>query len=142
MTGPYFIDTNLLLYWRDTSEVTKQPQASAWLGYLLATEQAVLSAQVLNEFYVNATRKLCMPVDYAQQDMRDLLQLPWVQASPLLYEMTWDLQARYSLSFWDGLIVAAALAGECKTLLSEDMQDGLQIGALTIMNPFRVSPPS
>ncbi len=92
---------------------------------------------------MTVTRKLDpgMPATEARADVRDLLA--W-KSLPLTHELTvdaWELEDRLGLSFWDALIVAAARAQSCTHLLTEDLQDGLDLGGLIVTNPFNSAPP-
>jgi predicted nucleic acid-binding protein len=71
---PIFVDTNVLVYARDTAQPGKQPQAAAWVRHLVETRQGRLSYQVLQEYYVTTTRKLHpgLSVEQARADVRDL----------------------------------------------------------------------
>jgi predicted nucleic acid-binding protein len=97
---------------------------------------AVLSTQVLNEYFAASTRKLGVPVEIARRKVELFAQLEVVvlQADDTLHAI--DLGSRYRLSFWDALIVRAALHAQCEMLYSEDLQADLHIGALSIVNPF------
>ncbi len=99
---------------------------------------AVISTQVLQEFYVTVTRKLGSPLadDVAESVVRDLALLPVVQIDAPLILAAIGRARRHSLSLWDSLIIEAALAGGATTLYSEDLQDGLQVDGLTVRNPF------
>lgn len=137
-----FVDTNVLVYARDVVEPEKQALAMRWLDRLWEDRAGRLSAQVLSEYYVTVTRKLRpgMPVDAARRDVRALRAWNPVPVSALLVERAWTLQDRFSVSYWDALIVAAAQVADCDLLLSEDMQDGQAMDGLKIVNPFRQGP--
>lgn len=144
MDVPVFVDTNVLVYARDASESTKQPQAMSWMGYLWASREGRLSFQVLHEYYVTVTSKLqpgMNPVQ-ARADVASLLA--WRPHSPDAHalEAAWDAQDRYSLSFWDALIVAAARATGSATLLTEDLQDGTNLLGVRVVDPFLHDPPA
>lgn len=120
---PVFVDTNVLVYARDAAATTKQPKAHAWLEHLWRGRTGRLSFQVLQEFYVTVTRKLdpgLTPSD-AQAEIRNLLAWRPVPVDAEVVESAWVLEARYSLSFWDALILAAARAAGCERVLSEDL---------------------
>jgi predicted nucleic acid-binding protein len=144
MTGPVFVDANVIVYSRDTRDAGKQRRAEAWLRHLWEQGEGRLSAQVLHEYYVTVTRKLRpgMPPPEARADVRALLA--WLVAVPeaQLLEGAWHEQDHAKLSWWDALLVAAAKAAGCRTLLTEDLSDGQDLGGLRIVNPFRVTPPS
>ena len=133
-----FIDTNILLYSisRDPAEATKREIAIA----LLDTENVALSVQVLQEFYVQATR--ATRPDAVAHDIAVGLVRTWLRFK--IQEMTLpvmldalEIKASYALSYWDAAIVAAARALGCRQLLSEDMSHGREIEGVQIINPFR-----
>ena len=100
---------------------------------------AIVSFQVVQETLNVLTRKLkpAMSREDAQRALQNVLAPLWrVQPSPALYARALDLQERYKFSFYDSLIVAAALEANCTRLLSEDLQHGQRIEGLTIKNPF------
>ena len=142
MAAKVFVDTNVLVYSRDTSETSKQEQAMTWMGHLWNTRAGRLSYQVLQEFYITVTEKLDPGLDResARKDIRSLL--PW-QPVPLdnrVFDGAWHIQDRFGLSWWDALIVSAAQVADCRYLLTEDLQDGQVFGNLKIVNPFNTSP--
>ncbi len=139
-----FIDTNIIAYARDSRYPDKQRLAEAWLGTLARQRVGRISSQVLIEYYSVAIhpKKLALPAAAAQADCRALLA--WKPLAPdlALFETAWALSDRYSLSWWDALIVAAALRQECTLLLSEDLQHNLIVdNRLTIINPFAPDAP-
>lgn len=144
MTGPVFVDTNVLVYARDQAEPAKQAQAEAWLRRLWQEDAGRVSWQVLNEFYVTATRKLspCLSWEEARADVRDLLAWNPLPVDGEVTRAAWRLQDAYSLSWWDSLIVAAAQVAGCAILLSEDMQAGQKYGGVEVVNPFARTPES
>ena len=138
MTGKVFVDTNVLVYWRDASEPDKQEQALAWLSELWERRSGRLSFQVLQEFYVTVTAKLALSLspELARLNVRQLLAWKPVIVDDRLLEAAWRLQDRYRFPWWDALIVAAAQVSACRYLLSEDFQDGMEMGDLKVVNPF------
>lgn len=140
-----FLDTNLLVYRRDPRVPEKQRIAYAWIATLGRQRTGRLSWQVLQEFYDVATRKLAqygVSAELARLDVRLLAEWNPPQLDLPLFEAAWSLVDRYNFSWWDALIVAAALRQECRTLLSEDMQHGLIIDdRLTLINPFAPDAP-
>lgn len=138
MNGPRFIDTNILLYSisRDRAETSKREIAVA----LLDTENIALSVQVLQEFYVQATR--ATRPDALAHEIAVGLVRTWVRFKvqettlPVMINAL-EIKVRYGLSYWDAAIVAAARALGCRELLSEDMSHGREIEGVTINNPFR-----
>jgi predicted nucleic acid-binding protein len=133
-----FIDTNVLVYAHDRSETRKQPLAQALLDDLWRQRTGTLSTQVLQEFYVVATRKFDPPLRRAAA--REIVALysqwPTVQVDIALILAASKLDERHTLSFWDALIVEAARRAGATSLLTEDLQTGRQIGDVKINNPF------
>ena len=137
----FFVDTNILVYVRDSSEIKKQPVAKQWLEYLWKHECGKISAQVLNEYYVTVTQKLKpgLSKEQARADLRALAVWRPLDVSSTLIEAAWDTQDKYGYSWWDSLVITSALFLDCTYLLSEDMQHEQKIANLTIINPFVVS---
>ena len=138
MAARRFIDTNVLLYSisRQPSEATKRNRAIA----LLTADDLALSAQVLQEFYVQATRASradALPHDIAAGLVRAWARFPVQEISLAIVTDALEIHARHGFSYWDSAIVAAAQALDCRELLSEDMADGRRVGSLRIVNPFR-----
>jgi predicted nucleic acid-binding protein len=133
-----FVDTNILVYARDSSDPVKQLRGDDILRVMWRKRSGRLSAQVLQEYYVIVTRKLKpgLPPSEARQDIRDLHSWGPSQVTTSILESAWEIEDRVGLSWWDSLIVASALDCGATTLLSEDMQDGLTIRSLEIVNPF------
>ena len=141
-TGAVFVDSNVLIYGRDFSHPDKQRRASVWMAELWRSKRGRLSFQVLTEFYVNVTRKLRPGLDEetARQDVRALLTWKPIGLNQRVLEQAWHTQERYHFGFWDALIVAAAQVEGCRYLLTEDLQDGQEIGSVLVVNPFRSTP--
>lgn len=137
---PVFVDTNILLYAEDSADEPKRQRARLWLDHLWLTHRGRLSTQVLNEYYVNAVRKLGMSQGDARAKVRRMqLWQPW-QIDHQTVEAAWGVEARHGFSFWDALIVAAAMQSGCAHLLTEDLQHGQRLESLTIVNPFLLAP--
>lgn len=138
MSVKYFADTNILVYAFDSSEPEKQEIAQQMLERYGNAGELMLSTQVLQEFFVTVTHKLTKPLsaETAQSLVRSFSLYPVVQVMPDLIQSAIERYRQESFSFWDSLVVEAALAGDCQILLSEDMQDGREIGQLRIENPF------
>jgi len=140
MTGSKFIDTNILLYANDQTAGDKQRKSSELLRALWANREGVLSTQVLQEFFYNATRKLSLPLNVPVA--RGIVQAyaVWLKR-PVTHDTILgaiDLHSQLGFSFWDSLIVKAALDNDCDILYSEDMQHGQLIdNRVTVINPFR-----
>lgn len=138
MTAPVFVDTNVLVYARDSAEPEKQRVAARWMAELWASRRGRLSVQVLQEYYATATRKLDPPRErgLAQADVLVLFAWSPIQVDPALLERAWTVEERYGFSWWDAQIVAAALEARCRYLLTDDLQDGQTVDGLTVINPF------
>ncbi len=137
-----FADSNVLVYARDSAQVGKQARAATWMRHLWETRSGRLSFQVLQEFYVTVTSKLepGMKPEDARRDVRALLAWrPLAVGAPEL-EGAWVVQDRFGLSWWDALIVSAAQAAACRILLTEDLQDGQELGGVRVVNPFAHEP--
>jgi predicted nucleic acid-binding protein len=138
MTERHFVDSNILVYRHDRDEADKQARAAAVMRALWLARSGRLSTQVLHEFYTVVTRKLARPVprDVARREVRLLSTWNPIAPTPTVREQAWQVEDRYGLSWWDSLIVAAAKQAGCTYLLSEDLQDGQDLGGLIVVNPF------
>lgn len=136
--GKMFIDTNILIYAFDVSAGKKHQVASHILNDLWNSGLGVLSTQVLQEFYINVVQKIQKPIDQkmAQEIIRDLLKWHVVVNNGDSILDAIDISEKYGYSFWDSLIIEAALTGGVSVLLSEDLQHGQIISGVTISNPF------
>lgn len=141
---PIFVDTNVLVYGRDSAEPDRQARAQQWIEHLWRTRGGRLSFQVLHEFYVTVTAELKpgLAADEARADVRDLLAWGPLPADAGTLEDAWYLGDRHSLSFWDSLIVASARLAGCDQLLTEDLSDGAVYGGVLATNPFDHLPPA
>lgn len=143
MTGPVFVDTNILVYDRDSRDLDKHQRAKAWMAALWERPGlAVVSSQVLTEFYWTVTRKLRpgLGEEDARRYVRTLFAWAFVELDHAVIKDAWSVQDRFGLSFWDALIVAAARAAQCRLLLTEDLQDGQDLDGLLVVNPFLHAP--
>lgn len=142
MSDSFFVDTNVLIYVRDPTHPVKQARCQDWLRRLWSEQSGRLSTQVLHEYYSVVTRKLKpgLPIDVARAEVRSLASWNPVVVTTGLAERAWLLEDRFSLSWWDALIVAAAQVSRADYLLSEDLQDGMDFGGLQVLNPFRAPP--
>ena len=140
MSAEFFLDTNVLVYTFDASRPDRRARARELVETALESSAGVISYQVVQEFLNVATRKFVSPLSAPQalHYLTDVLDpLCSVYASIALYRRAVDLQDRWRYSFYDSLIIAAALQAGCRTLYSEDLQDGQAIESLSIINPFR-----
>lgn len=138
MNDRVFLDTNVLVYAYDTHDPVKQKRAQDLLLRGLQREDAVVSTQVLGEFFVAMTRKVRSPI--SAEDAVALVQLLSSLSvvaidAPLVHRaLQAHLQCR--LAYWDSLIVAAAERARCDILLSEDLNPGQAYLGVTVQNPF------
>lgn len=139
-----FLDTNLFVYLFDQRDPQKQSRAAELIHGAIAGGNAIISAQVVQETLNVITRKLPVPAKHedAAQFLRDLLLPLWrINPTPRMFERGLEIQHRYGFSFYDGMILAAALEGGCRRLMTEDLQHGQVIDGLTITNPFVAAGP-
>jgi predicted nucleic acid-binding protein len=140
MIEKVFVDSNILIYAHDADSGDKQRIAANAIAEIMEARSGVLSIQVLQEFYNTVTRKLRSAV--TREIARDLLRgySSWA-IQPLTAEdvvAASFLEQSHQLSFWDALIVQAALLAGAKKLLSEDWQHGQSIRGVTVENPFHL----
>lgn len=133
-----FLDSNVLVYAHDVSAGAKNETAREIIGDLWKRKNGALSTQVVQEFFVTVTRKLPQSMDtvIAQRVVSDLLKWHMVVNDGQTILDAIELMKRYKFSFWDCLIVQAALHSGAELLLSEDLSSGQKIGGMTIENPF------
>jgi predicted nucleic acid-binding protein len=131
-----FLDTNVLVYADDADAGAKRVKAQALLVSALATGDAVISTQVLQEYFSVATRKLGVPAEAAQKKVEILAALVAVTIDADHVIESIKLHRLYKLSFWDALIVHAARRAGCDRLITEDLQAGQRIEGVEIVDPF------
>lgn len=133
-----FVDTNILLYAYDATAGDRHEAARALVERLWRDRRGALSIQVLQEFYVNATRKAAKPIDPESAADRLKSLARWRVHSPLpddvIAAATWS--TRYQLSFWDAMIIRSAAELRCDTLWTENLSDGQVIEGVRLANPF------
>ncbi len=134
-----FLDTNVLVYLFDADAPAKQARAREILAQDSRGSYLVLSTQVLQEFYVTATRKLAVPLppEVALEAVKRFAQFHVVYVDT---QMVFGAIARsqsHTVSMWDGLILQAAIDSGCSRLLTEDLHDGWDLHGLKVENPFR-----
>jgi predicted nucleic acid-binding protein len=138
MSGDFF-DSNVFVYLFDETNERKRGTAEWIVESALQTNSASISFQVVQETLNVVTQKIATPMmaEGAKSFMEKVLAPLWrVSPSPALYNRALDVQDRYRYSFYDSLIIAAALDAGCDRLYSEDMQSGQRIEGLIIENPF------
>jgi len=133
-----FVDSNILIYVYDTDAKKKHEIAVAIVKKLWQTKMGIISTQVLQEFYVNVTRKIPNPLSptSARDVINDYLSWQVVTNTPEMILLASEIAERNMLSFWDALIIAAASLGGAKTILTEDLNHGQLIEGIRVENPF------
>jgi len=139
MSDRFFLDTNLFVYTFDSSAPAKAKKAAQLIRRAADTGEGIISYQVVQEFFSVAFRRFTQPMSVAEAEqylitvLRPLLA---VHSSPAIYFEAMRIAEKHRISWYDSLIVAAALEGQCEKLYSEDFQHGRKIGTLRIENPF------
>lgn len=132
-----FVDTNLLLY--SVSSVPAEAKKTTQARTVLMSRDLVFSVQVFQEFYVQATRPSraeALTHTEAVQLIEAWSRFPVLDVSMGLLWNALSIKARYQLSYWDAAVIAAAKAGDCTEVLSEDMNAGQDYGGVVVVNPF------
>jgi predicted nucleic acid-binding protein len=139
MTARVFVDSNVLIYAHDLEAGSRRERAAECLRQLWETRAGCLSTQVLQEFYVTVTRKIPSPLprSAAREIVRNYAA--WVRSAitPATVVRASEISETWQLSFWDGMIVAAAEQDQAAELLTEDLQHGQTVAGVRILNPFR-----
>ena len=140
MNAESFIDTNVFVYQLERLDVRKADIADDLIEHGIDTQTACISFQVIQECLNTALRKAEIPLteDEMGRYMTDVLApLYRVQPDVRLYQKALEIRARHRFSFYDALIIAAAVEAGCKTLYSEDLTHAQQVEGVTVVNPFR-----
>jgi predicted nucleic acid-binding protein len=139
MSGRFFLDTNIFAYTFDTKAPAKAKKAVQLIRRAADTGEGIISYQVVQEFFSVALRRFPQPMSVAEAEqylitvLRPLLA---VHSSPAIYFEALRIAERHRISWYDSLIVAAAVEGQCERLYSEDFQHGRKVEGLRIENPF------
>jgi predicted nucleic acid-binding protein len=139
MSATDFLDTNILVYAVDLDNPEKRLIAQRIIANALADQTAVISFQVVQETLQALTCKsrVVATSEDAQDFLLNVLTPLWqIQPSTTIYERALTVQSRFRFSFYDSLILAAALESGCKRVLTEDLQHGQHVEGLRIENPF------
>ena len=137
MNGDSFLDSNIFIYSIDEADDRKHRIASELIDRLLEDKTGCVSYQVVQETINVLTGRLRVRPETVRQMLDEILVPMWqVNPSLELYQHGLNLQSRYRFSFYDSLIVAAALEAGCSRLYTEDLQNGQRIHQLTIQDPF------
>jgi predicted nucleic acid-binding protein len=139
MNGKFFLDTNIFVYSFDRSSGAKSRRAARLIREAVGSRKGIVSYQVVQEFFNVALRRFAQPMtvpegeQYLTTIFRPLLA---IHSSPALISEALRLSDKHRLSWYDALIVAAAIEGGCNVLYSEDLQHGQRFGELKVENPF------
>ncbi len=136
MNGREFVDTNVLIYAFDRSAGQKRVIAAELVERLWSERAGCVSLQILQEFYVTATRKLELPAADAARQVERLGQ--WVVHRPSFEDVlsAIELHRRKQVAFWDALVLRSAMKLGCSILWSEDLSDGQKWDSVVARNPF------
>jgi predicted nucleic acid-binding protein len=137
MNGKTFVDTNILIYAHDVDAKEKHRVAKEALSELWVDRAGFLSTQVLQEFYVNVTRKLSKPLSKKHaRAVVDNYSIWCVDTTAAEIAVAFRLEDEARIGFWDALICAAALKTGAERILSEDLNAGQKIAGIRVVNPF------
>ena len=137
MSDKTFVDTNILIYAYDADAKAKHAIAKNILRELWAERTGVLSMQVLQEFYVNVTRKLTTPLPKETARLVVNSYSMWcVETTPAEISTAFRIEDESRIGFWDALIVAAAAKSGVTRILSEDLNAKQRIAGVRVENPF------
>ena len=137
MSGRTFVDTNVLSYAHDVDAGQKHEIARNVVRELWSEREGVLSMQVLQEFYVNVTRKIATPLPRVMARTIIESYRSWcVQTTTEEITTAFRIEDEAHLGFWDALVVAAASKSGAVRLISEDLNPGQTILGVRVENPF------
>ncbi|HEY6249227.1 MAG TPA: PIN domain-containing protein [Candidatus Angelobacter sp.] len=137
MSDRAFVDTNVLIYAYDIDADAKHRIAKNLLRELWSERNGILSLQVLQEFYVNVTRKISRPISKESARLVVTNYTVWCTDTTRAEIATaFQIEDQVKISFWDALIVASALKSGAARILSEDLNAGQGIAGIRIENPF------
>jgi predicted nucleic acid-binding protein len=136
MTEKSFVDTNIFLYANDTREPRKARKARRLLERLAREQRSTVSTQVINEFAANSIYKLKYSDAQAIAASRIFERFEFVALEQHHATLAIEIHARHRISFWDGLLFAAALSAGCSLLYTEDLNPGQTIAGVKVVDPF------
>ena len=131
-----FIDANILVYCLDQSNAEKMDRCRNLIREVITEGRGVISTQVIQEFYVAATKKLGAEPLLVKDIITSLERFETVVVTPAVIKEAIDCAIIHRLSFWDSLIIAAADSAKCDILWTEDLNDGQIVRSVRIINPF------
>jgi predicted nucleic acid-binding protein len=136
MTGPYFVDTNVLVYAEDRHDPRKQGVARDLIRSALRQKSYVVSTQVLAEFFAVAVGKLGLSAEGARRRVEIYAALDVFRRGVEDLLAAIDLHRLFQLSIWGRLVFRVASASGCRVLYSEDLQSGRRVAGVEVVNPF------
>lgn len=137
MSDKSFVDTNVLIYAHDVDAKAKHGIAKTVLRELWRERAGVLSMQVLQEFYVNVTRKISTPLPReAAREVVNTYSIWCMETTPAEIAAAFRIEDESRIGFWDSLIVAAAAKSGAARILSEDLNARQMIAGVRVENPF------
>lgn len=138
MKDKIFLDTNIIVYAHDRSSSDKNTTAKEIMDYLWESKKGVLSVQVLQEFFVCVTKKIINPLQIKNARMILEYLSTWevIVNDKQITMQAVDLHEKHRFSFWDSLIIQAAVQSNSNLLFSEDLPDGQVVMGTKILNPF------
>ena len=132
-----FLDTNILIYQMDNREVVKRKKCRELVRALVLRHEAVISTQILQEFYVVCTAKLKVKPILVKGMIHGFQNMEVVTVGADLINEAIDTSIQYQISFWDSLVVASAESAKCQYLITEDLNAGQVIRNVKIQNPMK-----
>jgi predicted nucleic acid-binding protein len=137
MSAKTFVDTNILIYAHDVDAQAKYETAKSILRDLWIGRSGALSMQVLQEFYVNVTRKIASPLTKDAARLVVNSYAIWcTETTPAEIASAFRIEDESRIGFWDALIVASAIKSGAVRILSEDLNAQQTIGGVRVENPF------
>ena len=134
-----FLDTNILIYQMDHRDVVKQKKCRELVRALVLRHEAVISTQILQEFYVACTAKLKVKPILVKGMIHGFQNMEVVIVGSDLINEAIDTSIQYQISFWDSLVVVSAESAKCQYLVTEDLNEGQVIRNVKIQNPMKLS---
>jgi predicted nucleic acid-binding protein len=140
MNARFFLDTNIFVYSFDQTAPQKSARAAELIRQAVRSRNGIVSYQIVQQFFNVALHRFAHPMTAAEAEQylaTTLRPLMAVNSSALLYAEALRLSSSYSLSWYDSVVVAAAIEGGAHVLYSEDFQHGQVFGNLRVENPFQ-----
>lgn len=131
-----FLDTNILVYTLDNQDKGKQKKARSLLYEAALSDLLIISTQVLQEFYVVATKKLGVDPLYAKNMIHNFFKMEVIESDPDMIMQAIDISIISQISYWDSLIIAAAEKGRCDCIYSEDLNPEQVYRGIRLVNPL------